>query len=73
MNDDDLWQIERAARHLSAAMDSYEGIPQTRMTRGVRAQFKRMQEAEYQLMRIRDRLMRDLGISIEEVEGWDTP
>jgi hypothetical protein len=73
MNDDDLFAIERATRHLSAALESYPYIPDDRMTRGVRVQFERMKEAEHQLLKIRDRLMRELGISIEEVDGWDTP
>jgi hypothetical protein len=73
LTEDDLYWIERAARHTTAALDSFDHIPSDRWSRDVFAQINRLQDAERRLCAIRDRAARRLGITQEEIAEWDSP
>jgi hypothetical protein len=70
---DDLYYVERAARHLHAALDSFLSIPDKRMTRDLWVQRNRMQLAENRLLVIRNRMMKRHGVTVEDMDEWDTP
>lgn len=70
MDEDDLFEIERASRHLTAALESFHRMSHHPK---LQTQYTKISSADEQLIKVRSALMKKFGVSQEEVDGWSTP